>query len=78
MSETLILPKATVDIHGWHCIKCWKEDALDSINNNLMRKETDHSELVEYWVCLKCGTDYQVDVEIERDFLTMTEINKKS
>ena len=78
MSKILILPKATVDIHGWHCIKCWEEDAVDSINNSLERKETDHSELVEYWICPKCDTEYQAGVEIKTKYLTMTEVNKKS
>ena len=77
MSKTLILLKATVDIHGWHCIKCWEDDAVDSINNNLERKETNDSELVEYWICPKCDTEYQADIESKTNYLTMTEVNKK-
>ena len=75
--DTLILHKATIDKHGWHCIKCWQEDAEDYVcnkNDNLELKETDYSELVEYWVCPECDTEYQVDVTIQRDFLTMTEV----
>jgi len=71
--NTLILPKVSVDKNGWHCLKCWEEDELV----DLKLKEQDFNSFVEYWVCPECDTEYQVDIEIERDFLTMVEVSNE-
>jgi len=52
--------------HFNYCNKC--DGKLELHSQEDLRYDT------EYWICSECDTEYQVDVEIERDFFDMVEV----
>jgi|13_taG_2_1085334.scaffolds.fasta_scaffold03021_13 hypothetical protein len=55
-----------VHINDGHCLKCEDDLTLDSLEH--------YSSEVEYWVCPNCDAEYQVSIEVKRDFEDMTEV----
>lgn len=63
---------ARIDPNGWECPKCYERD--DEFVNLRLHSREHIASGVEYWMCSECETEYQVDIEIERDFIGMVEV----
>ena len=59
--------KDGVIVNDGDCPKCEEALKLDSLEH--------YSSKVEYWVCPNCYAEYQVSIEIKRDFEDMSEVN---
>ena len=59
--------KDGVIVNDGDCPKCGDTLELLSLMHYVSK--------VEYWECPNCDAEYQVDIEVERDFVNMSEVN---